>query len=316
LPRRQTQVISAPTTFSSSPSATTAATQSTSASSSSAPSATHAASTTPFDSSTNNSQLLLARLGNVLKESKESNSHTCQDRSLFIQDLILSTLAMGFSIDSDLSSPTTNSDFNRENSPPNDVPNNLKRADSGTKTDVVKGAAAVDELATSFSPSFSSSCSSSSSTSSSVEVSELRHLPSSAPSSALLLPESPYKGVSTTLANNLSVSTRPKQSFHHNEAKGRRVGGMRVPSASSSSSTSSTSSPSRASGSSGGSSGSATLGSMVRSRSHATGTTSSNGAAASSSPTSSTSSSSSSTSLLRKPVRPQTSHPPPPPSSH
>lgn len=47
---------------------------------------------------------------------KESTSKTCQDRSLFIQDLILSTLAAGFEldIDRDLATPLSNVGLSRD----------------------------------------------------------------------------------------------------------------------------------------------------------------------------------------------------------
>ena len=70
----------------------------------------------------------------MLKESKESNSQACQDRGLFIQDLILATLALGFDVDVERDlSPSV--DCNRENSPPNHVSKNLKLAENGAKTD-------------------------------------------------------------------------------------------------------------------------------------------------------------------------------------
>lgn len=67
--------------------------------------------------------LLLHRLGNVLKERRESNTQNSQDRSLFIQDLILSTLASGFDFDADrdLTSPLSNLHLSR-NSSPSDLP--------------------------------------------------------------------------------------------------------------------------------------------------------------------------------------------------
>ncbi len=43
--------------------------------------------------------LFFFRLGNVLNERRESSSQTCQNRSLFIQDLILSSLVSGFNLD-------------------------------------------------------------------------------------------------------------------------------------------------------------------------------------------------------------------------
>lgn len=47
---------------------------------------------------------------------KESNSKSCQDRSLFIQDLILSTLAAGFEldIDRDLTTPLSSVELSRD----------------------------------------------------------------------------------------------------------------------------------------------------------------------------------------------------------
>jgi hypothetical protein len=53
----------------------------------------------------------------VLKDDrKESNSKSCQDRSLFIQDLILSTLAAGFEldIDRDLTTPLSSVELSRD----------------------------------------------------------------------------------------------------------------------------------------------------------------------------------------------------------
>jgi hypothetical protein len=53
----------------------------------------------------------------VLKDDrKESNSKSCQDRSLFIQDLILSTLASGFEldIDRDLTTPLSSVELSRD----------------------------------------------------------------------------------------------------------------------------------------------------------------------------------------------------------
>ncbi|XP_046643506.1 E3 ubiquitin-protein ligase KCMF1-like isoform X2 [Daphnia pulicaria] len=110
LPRRQTQVISAPSTFSST-NVTTGVTPN--GSSSMIPTTASVGS----PDSTNNSQLLLSRLGNVLKDDrKESNSKSCQDRSLFIQDLILSTLASGFEldIDRDLTTPLSSVELSRD----------------------------------------------------------------------------------------------------------------------------------------------------------------------------------------------------------
>ena len=47
---------------------------------------------------------------------KESNSKSCQDRSLFIQDLILSTLAAGFEldIDRDVTTPLCSVELSRD----------------------------------------------------------------------------------------------------------------------------------------------------------------------------------------------------------
>lgn len=315
LPRRQTQVISAPTTFSSANVTAGAGTQSIS-STSSAPSAAPGSAAGAFDPA-GNSQLLLSRLGNVLKESKESNSRACQDRSLFIQDLILATLALGFDVDveRDLSAPGV--DCNRENSPPNPVSKNLKMAENGAKTDgnSLKGAVALEltrpaEVSESTPPAAATAA-----------AAAVRHTP---PQPAVLLCDSPVKGAAPTPpASSSPVSTRPKQQpFHHNESKGRRVSAVRVPSASSSSSSSSSTLPSSSSSSSssraslsgsgggvGGVAATSVAASMVRSRSH--GTSAASGISASSSPTTTPSAS-----LLRKPVRPQTSHPPPPPSSH
>ena len=50
---------------------------------------------------------------------KESNSQTCQDRSLFIQDLILSTLAVDFelNVDRDLTTALSKIELSRDTSP-------------------------------------------------------------------------------------------------------------------------------------------------------------------------------------------------------
>lgn len=69
----------------------------------------------------------------MLKESKESNSQACQDRGLFIQDLILATLALGFDVDVERDLASAFADCNRENSPPNAVTKHLKLTENGTK---------------------------------------------------------------------------------------------------------------------------------------------------------------------------------------
>ena len=160
---------------------------------------------------------------------------------------------------------------------------------------------------------------------------------------ASALPDGPpTRGPASTILSGSPLSTRPKQTVHHNEPKGnkthsfhsydqvvycfhesgssnsllsvtgRRVthhqaptSSMRIPSASSSSNSLSSSSRPPVHSSSGGI-GSGSVNSMVRSRSHGT-----NGASGASG-----SSAGAPGGLLRKPVRPQTSHPPPPPSSH
>lgn len=161
---------------------------------------------------------------------------------------------------------------------------------------------------------------------------------------ASALPDGPpTRGPASTILSGSPLSTRPKQTVHHNEPKGnkthsfhsynnvvycfhesgssnyslsltgRRVthhqaptSSMRIPSASSSSNSLSSSSRPPVHSSSGGIGSGSVNSSMVRSRSHGT-----NGASGASG-----SSAGAPGGLLRKPVRPQTSHPPPPPSSH
>nr|CAH0104100.1 unnamed protein product [Daphnia galeata] len=301
LPRRQTQVISAPSTFSST-NVTTGVTPN--GSSSIIPTTASVGS----PDSTNNSQLLLSRLGNVLKDDrKESNSKSCQDRSLFIQDLILSTLAAGFEldIDRDLTTPLSSVELSRDilttdRPVKNDV--TVSRGNNLTEVSVVStestaqnpnGILVVDSA-----------------------------VAASSNTTASALPDGPpTRGPASTILSGSPLSTRPKQTVHPQRTEsnyslsltGRRVthhqaptSSMRIPSASSSSNSLSSSSRPPVHSSSGGIGSGSVNSSMVRSRSHGT-----NGASGASG-----SSAGAPGGLLRKPVRPQTSHPPPPPSSH
>ncbi|KAI9563992.1 potassium channel modulatory factor-like protein [Daphnia sinensis] len=302
LPRRQTQVISAPSTFSSTNVNTGAAPN---GSGSVAPTNVSVGSR----DSTSNSHLLLSRLGNVLKDDrKESNSKTCQDRSLFIQDLILSTLAAGFEldIDRDLTTPLSNVDLSRDVLPTDPPPKNDL---TSTRANHVGGTPVTSTTST---------------TLGTVGISAADTMvvsPSTSVTAASAFPEGSSNSRPATVISSSPLSTRPKQTVHHNEPKGsgnststvtgRRVthhqaptSSMRVSSASSSNSLSSSSRPPVHSSTGGVGSGS--VGSMVRSRSH--GTNGASGATGSSTGAPS--------GLLRKPARPQTSHPPPPPSSH
>lgn len=301
LPRRQTQVISTPTTFSSA--STTAGSATPGSAGSNVPSSIP----TGSSDSTCHSQFLLSRLGNVLNERRESSSQTCQNRSLFIQDLILSSLVSGFNLDEI------------------DIPAIVQASSDGTQTLVA-----------------SKNCSKPAAVSagggkivtSNGEIGEAATLAEAvvavaAPASSITLPDGPSSKAhsasipptptmaTTNVTNSSPVSTRPKQSLHHNDSKGtgnsssagRRApahhavppSNHRAPSASSSSSSLASSRPPPGGGSMGSS--------MVRSRSHGSNSSGSGGAGVGGG-------SGTSGGLPRKPVRPQTSHPPPPPSSH
>lgn len=299
LPRRQTQVISAPSTFSSTNVTSGGAPSNIASSVSSNTTAANA-------DSASNSQFLLSRLGDVLKERRESSSQTCQDRSLFIQDLILSTLIAGFELDveRDLIASTASVDLNGRT-----VQNMSAQSGSAPSVNAITGAGVAVATA--------SAASIDAKPTANGGPNDIAIVAPSA--SAAALPESPSSKATSSVTNSSPISTRPKQTQHHNEPKssnstsssgtGRRVvhhapptSNLRAPSASSSTSSLSSSTRPPMHGSSGSSGGS----SMVRSRSHG----SANGASGGGS------GSATSGGLLRKPARPQASHPPPPPSSH